>query len=58
MPRLRHHGTSRKTLSSTQDLLHRFSFGEFINQLVHVADLAHERLFDLFNSYTADNTRD
>jgi len=41
-----------------QDLRHRFSLGEFIDELVQVADLSHERLGDDFDANPTDHARD
>ena len=35
-----------------QNLLHRFSFCEFINQLVQIAYFLHQRIFDFFHANT------
>jgi hypothetical protein len=39
-----------------KDLLHRLSFCEFVDQLVEVSDLAHERVVDLLDVDTANYT--
>lgn len=41
-----------------QDFLHLFALREFVDQLVEIADLAHQRLLDLFDPHAADNALD
>src|SRR4051812_18491055 len=41
-----------------QDFLDRLSLGKFVDQLIEIADLAHGRLFDVFDTYAADHARD
>src|SRR5690606_33307297 len=41
-----------------QDLVHRLTPGEFVDQLVEVADFAHQRLFDIFDPDAADHPLD
>jgi hypothetical protein len=41
-----------------QDLLDRLPFRKLVNQLVQVADLLHQRVIDLFNANTADDSLD
>ena len=41
-----------------QYLLHRLSFCQFIDQFIHIADLLHERIFDLFYTIATDHTGD
>ena len=40
-------GDGEEPLSS-KDLLHRLAFGQLVNQLVEVTDLAHQRLLNRF----------
>jgi hypothetical protein len=42
----------------SEDLLHRLSFCELIDQLVQVAQLLHQRIFDLFDTHTAHDALD
>jgi len=37
------------------NLVHRLALGEFINQLVEVPNLAHQRVFDFLNPNATDN---
>src|SRR5918911_238989 len=41
-----------------QNLIHRLSLRELINQLVQVANLPHEWVFNLFHAYAAHNAFD
>src|SRR5262249_26298262 len=41
--------------SLPQDLVHRFSLGQFIDQLVQITDLLHELILDLLHAITADH---
>lgn len=41
-----------------QNLLHRFPFREFIDQLVQVAYVLHQRIFDFFHANPAHHTFD
>lgn len=41
-------------MSFPQYLLNRLLFGEFIAQFIQVADFLHGRLFDVFNTGTAE----
>src|SRR5262245_21194775 len=41
-----------------QNLIHRFSFSELINELVEVANLQHEWVFNHFHAYAAHNAFD
>ena len=42
----------------SQYLFHGSTFGQFIDQFVKIADLAHQRIFDLFNPHSADDSPD
>src|SRR5690606_40003654 len=37
------------------EFLHRLAAGEFVDELVEIADFAHERVFDLFDADAADH---
>ncbi len=39
----------------SQDLFHRFAFGDLVDEFVEIADRLHRRLFDIFDSDTADD---
>jgi hypothetical protein len=41
-----------------EDFLHLFAGGKFVNQLVEVADFAHQRVFDVFDADAADHAFD
>ena len=41
-----------------QNLFHRFSFGEFIDQFVQIADLLHQRVFDFLHANAAHDAFD
>ncbi len=41
-----------------QNLLHRLSFCEFVNEFVQVAYLLHQRIFDFFNANATHNALD
>src|SRR5690606_32001625 len=41
-----------------QDLLHRFTLRQLVDQLVQIANLAHGRLLDVFDSDAANHTLD
>ena len=41
-----------------QNLVHRFSFGELINQFVQIAYLLHQRILDFFHAHTAHHAFD
>ena len=38
---------------SSQNFFHGFAFGEFVDELVHVADFLHEGVFNFFKDVTA-----
>lgn len=40
----------------SQDLLHRFPVGEFVDQFVQVADFLHRRFLDVFHANATDRT--
>src|SRR5688500_3326146 len=42
----------------SQDLLHRPAFRQLIHQLVHVPDVAHQRVLDLLDPDAADDAGD
>ena len=42
----------------TQNLVHRFALGQFVDQLIEIANFPHRRFFDFFNSNTANQTLD
>src|SRR5690606_28672478 len=44
--------------SAAQDLVHRLPLRELVDQLVEVADLAHERIFDLLHAHATDHAFD
>jgi hypothetical protein len=44
---------SSRSDSLSQNLLHRFSFGELIDELVQIAYFLHQRIFDFFYANTA-----
>jgi len=39
----------------TEDFVHRLAFGEFVDELVEVADVAHEGVVDVFDADAADD---
>ena len=43
---------------SPQDLLHRLALGEFVDQLVELADLLHQRVLDRLDAHAADDALD
>src|SRR5262249_4041058 len=44
--------------SLAQDLFHGPALGQLVDQLVHVADLPHQRVLDLFDANAADDPGD
>ena len=44
--------------SGPQDLVHRLSLGELVDQLVEVADLLHQWIVDVFDTHPADHSCD
>ena len=38
----------------TQDLLHGLTLRQFIDELIQIADLLHQRVLDVFHAHTAD----
>lgn len=42
----------------SQNLLHRPSFRELVDQFVHIADVSHEGVFDVFNAVSANDAGD
>ena len=49
---------TRKSTLLPQNLLHRFSFCELINQLVQVAKFLHQRILNFFYANTAHDACD
>src|SRR5690348_16089588 len=47
-----------RTYSLPQDLVHGLASGQFIHQLVQIADLLHELTFDILHPITADHPGD
>src|SRR5699024_94498 len=44
--------------SAPEDLLHLLALGQFVDELVHPADLLHQRILDILDSDAADHARD
>ena len=40
-------------VSDARDLFHRLALGQLVDELVQVADLLHERIFDILDAYAA-----
>src|SRR3546814_18466587 len=51
-------GRNRSPPLSPQYLRHRLPLGEFVDQLVEIAQLAHQRLFDSLDTDAANHPRD
>ena len=45
-------------LSLPQNFLHGLTFGQLVHQLVQVADILHQRIFDQFHLDTSDAALD
>src|SRR5262245_38597268 len=52
------HSTTQATSLLAQNLFHRLSFCELINQLVQVANSLHQRIFNFFHADTAHDASD
>jgi hypothetical protein len=52
------HGWHRRDASLPQDLLHRLSLRQLVDELVEVADLSHQRVFNVFHAHAAHNALD
>ncbi len=55
-PRARREGSDASPFP--QDLLRRLALGQFVDQLVQIADLPHERILDLLHLDAADHALD
>lgn len=44
--------------ASAEDFIHGFSFCQFIDHLVKITDLPHQRFLDVFHPHAADDTLD
>src|SRR5262245_51063042 len=63
LPRMVKNGWSpilfwRRDDSLPQNLLHRFSICQLIDELVQVADFSHQWIFDFFHAHTAHGALD